>query len=264
MVDKQFVEEIQKIVRQAGQFILRESISFDKTKIHNKNDFDLVSYVDIETEKKLIHLLSNLMSEAGIIAEEAHFSNSQKEWNWIIDPLDGTTNFTRALPLYAISVGLAYKNNLQAGVVFNIPLNEMFWAIRDKGAYLNNQSVRISNTSDLSSSLIATGFSVSHFDKTDIHLSVLKEIITRSLGVRRMGVASIDLCYVACGKFDGFFEWYLNSWDVAAGSLIAQEAGAIVSDFSGQNNFLFGKEILAAQPNIYQQLITIIQKKLSL
>lgn len=258
MLDKAFIQQIQSIILEAGKFVLQEYHRFDKTNIQHKNTFDLVSYVDIETEKFLVEKLALLMPEAGFIAEEQH-TNSDKEWNWIIDPLDGTTNFTRQLPVFAISVALAHRQGIYTGFVFNIPANELFYAVKNQGAFLNDTPIKVAQNKTLSESLIATGFSVSIFEKVDIHLKVVKEIITHSLGVRRMGAAAVDLCYVACGRFDAFFEWYLNPWDVAAGSLIAQEAGAIVTDFSGLNNYLYGKEILAAQPFVHSDILLTIK-----
>lgn len=258
MFNPSFLHQVQEIILQAGQYIQQETKNFDPTHIQHKNTFDLVSYVDIQTEQFLIQELSNLLPDAGFIAEESD-NDSRKEWNFIIDPLDGTTNFTRHLPSYAISVALAHHQQVQAGWVYNIPCQEFFYAVKNQGAYLNRQKISVSTNKIIAESLIATGFSVSVFDKAEIQLRIIKELIQQSLGIRRIGAAAVDLCYVAAGRFDGFFEWYLNPWDVAAGSLIAQEAGAIVSDFSGQNNFLFNKEIIAAQPHIYKQLLQIIQ-----
>ncbi|GIV26556.1 MAG: inositol monophosphatase [Bacteroidia bacterium] len=258
-ITSQFLETVQDIVLQAGKKIAKEREIFESKKIQHKSSFDLVSYVDIETEKFLINELTKLNSSIGFIAEESH-QYHPKEWNWIIDPLDGTTNFTRQLPAYAISVALAHHKDIKYGWVYNIPANELFFAENNNGAYLNANKISVAQNSKLADCLIATGFSVSKFDKVDIHLNVVKEIIQNSLGIRRMGAAAVDLCYVACGRFDAFFEWYLNPWDVAAGSLIAQEAGAIVSDFSCGKNFLYGKEILTAQPLIYQDILHIIQK----
>ncbi|GAB4199114.1 MAG: inositol monophosphatase family protein [Bacteroidia bacterium] len=258
MFDQSFIKKLHAIVRQAGKFILEESKNFDKSNIQHKNTYDLVSYVDIQTEKYLTEQLSCLFSEAGFLAEETH-PHSEKEWLWIIDPLDGTTNFTRQLPAFAISVALAHQNQIQLGIVYNIPTDELFFAVKNQGAFLNNQKISVANNSTFASSLIATGFSVSRFDKVHAHLSIVEHIITHSLGIRRMGAAAVDLCYVACGRLDGFFEWYLNTWDVAAGALIANEAGAVVSDFSGKDNYLYGKEIVAAQPLIYKELLSIIQ-----
>ncbi len=259
-MDKSLIKNVEHIVKEVGNFILQESTQFDKNKIQNKNLYDLVSYVDIEAEKKLIEFLSKLLPEAGFITEETK-TNHTKQLNWIIDPLDGTTNFTRNLSPYAISVALADNDDILSGIVYNIPMNEMFIGIKNNGAYLNNQKISVANNPSLSKSLIVTGFSVSNFSKVHAHLAIVKEIITHSLGVRRLGSAAVDLCYVACGKFDGFFEWHLNAWDVAAGSLIAKEAGAIVSDFSGEKNYMSKKEILAAQPNVFEELLSIIQSK---
>lgn len=261
MIDDDLIQKIKSVIYSAGHFVLQESRCFDKNKIQHKNTFDLVSYVDIETEKYLKKHFIELLPDSGFIAEEEN-QTSDKEWTWIIDPLDGTTNFTRQLPSYAISVALIQHNIIHAGFVFNIPSNEFFYAVKNKGSFLNDEKNQLAENLSLKDALIATGFSVTKFDKLNQHLSVVKEIITHSLGIRRMGAAAVDLCYVACGRTDAFFEWYLNPWDVAAGVLIAQEAGAIVSDFSGTNNYLYGNEIIAAQPTIYPQILSIIQKNI--
>ncbi len=258
-ITSQLLDTVKNLILQAGQKIAIEQQKFDAKNIQHKTTFDLVSYVDIETEKFLIQELSKLNASIGFIAEE-NTQYTQKEWNWIIDPLDGTTNFTRQLPSYAISVALAHQKNIMYGWVYNIPTNELFFAEKNNGAYLNTKKISVACNTKLSDCLIATGFSVSKFDKVEIHLNVVKDLIQNSLGIRRMGAAAVDLCYVACGRFDGFFEWHLNPWDVAAGAIIALEAGAIVTDFSAEKNFLFGKEIIAAQPLIYQDLLQIIQK----
>jgi len=262
MISSNVIDKVENIIREASEFVRNETRHFQEEKIQHKSSFDLVSYVDVQTQQFLINNFSKLLPNAGFIAEEEHIQ-STKEWNWIIDPLDGTTNFTRQLPSYAISVALAKEKEIRYGWVLNIPMNEFFSAIKGDGAFLNKSKIRVSNKQNFQDALFATGFSVSVFDDVDVQLSVVKEIITHSLGIRRMGAAAVDLCYVACGKFDGFFEWHLNPWDVAAGALIAEEAGAKVSDFSGHSNYLFGKQIIAAQPNIYPQLLSIIQNKMS-
>lgn len=260
MQEKSLVKAVEDRVREVGLFILQESSTFDASKIQTKSPYDLVSYVDLESEKRLIEKLSQLLPEAGFITEETHL-HSSKSLNWIIDPLDGTTNFTRKLPTYAVSVALIEGQNILLGVVFNIPMNEMFIGIQGQGSFLNGEKISVAHNASLSRSLIVTGFSVSQFDKLNLHISVMKKIITRSLGVRRLGAAAVDLCYVACGKFDAFFEWYLNPWDVAAGAIIAREAGAIVSDFSGKDTYLYNKEILASQPFIFDEMLQIIQNQ---
>ncbi len=258
MIDKSFALNINAIIKEVGAFIQNESKTFNTSKIQNKSSFDLVSYVDIESEKKLMTSLNNLLPEAGFIAEETPIN--KREWNWIIDPLDGTTNFTRNLPAYAISVALEHNNEIEFGAVYNIPTNELFYAIKNNGAFLNNTIIQASNNTLFANCLIATGFSVSKFDKTEKQLKVIEYIVKNSLGIRRMGAAAVDLCYTACGRFDAFFEWHLNPWDVAAGALIAKEANAVVTDFSNQNNWLFGQEILAAQTNIHKQVLSIINQ----
>jgi len=261
MISSNIIDKVENIIREAGEWVLNETQHFQEEKIQHKSSFDLVSYVDVHTQQFLINNFSKLLPNVGFIAEEEH-THSIKEWNWIIDPLDGTTNFIKQLPCYAISVALAKEKEVRYGWVLNVPMNEFFSAIKGDGAFLNKNKIKVSSKLNFEDALFATGFSVSVFENLDIQLSVVKEIITQSLGIRRMGAAAVDLCYVACGKFDGFFEWHLNPWDVAAGSLIAEEAGAKVSDFSGYSNYIFGKEIIAAQPNIYSQMLTIIQNNI--
>ena len=177
---------------------------------------------------------------------------------WIIDPLDGTTNFIHAVPAFSVSVALEKDGELLIGIVYEINLDECFYAWKNGGAYLNGKKISVTGGSSLKGSLIATGFPYKEFSQMDRFFFTLKFLFNKTHGVRRLGSAAVDLAYVACGRFDGFFEYNLNPWDVAGGGLIVREAGGKVTDFSGGQNFLFGKEIIACNPNIYGEFLDVV------
>ena len=254
------LEQTIDIVKEVSSFIETESKHFDINRIEKKGFNDLVSYVDKEAEKRLVRKLSQVLPDAGFIAEEGTSSVRSDEYNWIIDPLDGTTNFTHGLPVYAISVALVHKNDLILGVVNEINRKECFSAIKGQGAKLNGASISVSEIDTLGESLMATGFPYYNFDDMQKYLSILNDLMQSTHGLRRMGSAAVDLAYVACGRFEGFFEYNLNAWDVAAGALIVQEAGGQVSDFGGNSNYLFGREIIAAGPT-HGSLLQTIQNR---
>jgi len=253
-----------RIVEEVGGFIAVERKTFSEKDILAKDTNDLVSYVDKQAESQLMEKLQRLVPEAGFIAEESSPNASPKELNWIIDPLDGTTNFIHNMPVYAISVALANKEEILLGVVFNIPQNEMFYAQKDGNAFLNGKQISISKHDKLANCLIATGFPVKDFARMQGFQNSTEYFMRNTRGLRRLGAAAVDLCYVACGRFDGFFEYNLNAWDVAAGALIVERAGGKVSDFSGGKNYLFGKEIVAASGNIFTEFQQIIDRELNL
>lgn len=249
-----------EIVKKAGEFIQQQLNNFNDSHIEIKGLNQLVSFVDIETEKFLVKELGKLIPNSSFITEEKTVEeNKNAEYCWIIDPLDGTTNFLHKLPVYSISVALMHQNILQIGIVYEINRNEIFNAILNNGAYLNNNPIQISQNKDLSQSLIATGFPYYDFEKMDAYLNILRELMKSTHGLRRMGSAAVDLAYTAAGRFEGFFEYSLAPWDVAAGILIAQEAGAKVYDFNGGSNYLFGKEIIACSPSIEKEFLTLIK-----
>lgn len=254
------LEQTTEIIKEVSSFIETESKHFDINSIEKKGFNDLVSYVDKEAEKSLVRKLSQVLPDAGFIAEEGTSSVRSDEYNWIIDPLDGTTNFTHGLPVYAISVALVHKNDLILGVVNEINRKECFSAIKGQGAKLNGASISVSEIDTLGESLMATGFPYYSFDDMQKYLSILNDLMQSTHGLRRMGSAAVDLAYVACGRFEGFFEYNLNAWDVAAGALIVQEAGGQVSDFGGNSNYLFGREIIAAGPT-HGSLLQTIQNR---
>lgn len=240
-------QHVMTLCHDVGEFIRTEGISFNKESIQKKEGFNnLVSYVDQESEKKLVQTLSRLIPGSGILGEEGSSVPSTNGYLWIIDPLDGTTNFTHGLPPFAISIGLTHEDKTVLGVVYEVTRKEMFHAIEGKPAYCNDQVIRASKVSTLNESLFATGFPYYDFPKMDAYLSIIRKFLRQSHGVRRLGSAATDLAYVAAGRFEGFFEYNLNPWDVAAGAYIVQQAGGTVTDFKGGTNYLYGREICAA------------------
>lgn len=254
--------EVIRLSRDVGAFIERECYSFDRSRIEQKEGFNnLVSYVDKESERRLVTRLRELVPQAGFITEEGTVEQArEQEYNWIIDPLDGTTNFLHGLPVFAISIALMHHKKIVLGVVYEINRQECFHAVAGEPARCNDQAISASPARTLGESLLATGFPYYHFEKRDEYLAIIKEFLERTHGVRRIGSAAVDLAYVACGRFEGFFEYNLNAWDVAAGTFILQQAGGTVSDFSGGDNFLFGGELCSANAYIHAEMLSVIQK----
>ncbi|MDD4968449.1 MAG: inositol monophosphatase family protein [Paludibacter sp.] len=243
---RQLCELTCEIARSAGKFMAGERKSFDISMIETKGLHDLVSYVDKESEKQIIEQLSKILPESGFIAEEGTSSKHGERYNWVIDPLDGTTNFIQGVPIYAVSIGLMDGDELVVGVVYEVGLDECFYAWKEGGAYLNGKAIRVSERDNIHDALLATGFPYNDFSKLDEYLELLKWTMTNARGVRRLGSAATDLAYVACGRFDSFWEYDLKPWDVAAGALIVREAGGVVTDFKGGKDYIFGGEIIAS------------------
>ncbi|ARS37003.1 inositol monophosphatase family protein [Pontibacter actiniarum] len=252
------------LCRSVGTFISQEGERFDRSKVEMKGFNDLVSYVDKEAEKQLVDGLQSILPEAGFITEEGTATTRGERYNWVIDPLDGTTNFTHSLPVYCVSVGLLDGDKVVLGTVYDPNRDECFWAYKGGGAYCNDTAIKVSDAPALKDGLIATGFPYHDFGLTQQYLQVLGSFMSKSHGVRRMGSAAIDLVYVACGRFEGFFEYNLNPWDVAAGAVIVQEAGGRVSKFTEDGDFVFGREIIASNGHVHpemQQTIAEFWKK---
>lgn len=261
MIDLAQMEmDVIELSSEVAHFIGKEAKNFDKNKIEHKNSSNnLVSYVDKEAEKRLVKALKVILPGSGFLAEEGTSLEGSTEYRWIIDPLDGTTNFTHGLPPFAVSIGLAHKNKMVLGVVHEVSKMECFSATEDGPASCNGVEITISDTQSLNESLLATGFPYYHFDKREEYLEIIKTFLEVTHGVRRLGSAATDLAYVACGRMDGFFEYNLNPWDVAAGSLIVERAGGKVTDFKGGNDFLYGGEICAAGA-IQPEMVEVIKK----
>lgn len=251
-------DQLIELTREVKNYIKQEAEGFSKKDIELKGKNDLVSYVDKTAEKKLVDGCRKIFADAGFIAEEGTAEKGDR-YNWIIDPLDGTTNFTHGLPIYAVSVALAEGNDLLLGVVYEVNLDECFHAVKGKGAFLNGTPISVSPVKNLSESLVATGFPYHEFTKMEDYLNMLNHFMRNTHGVRRMGSAAVDLVYVACGRFEGFFEYNLKPWDIAAGALIVMEAGGKVTDFNNENNYLFGGSVVAANA-VHQEIQDLIGK----
>jgi len=251
---KTLCPDVVELIREVGIQIKIEEQRISEKDIEVKSLNSLVSYVDKMAEKQLVEGLNDLLPEAGFIAEEGTSSKKGERFNWIIDPLDGTTNFLHKLPVYSVSVALQEKDEMVLGVVFEINRDECFYAWKNGGAFLNNRSIKVSSNNQLKNSLLATGFPYYDYERVDAYFSLLKDLAHNCRGIRRMGSAAVDLVYVACGRFDAFFEYSLHPWDVAAGALIVQEAGGKIADFSAEGNWLHGKEIMACNAGVHKAL----------
>ena len=226
--------------------------------IKKKGEIDLVTEADIRSEKAIVEILRENFPDDGFMTEESAAIAGVSERVWIVDPLDGTTNYAHSFPFFAVSIALQVKGEIVIGSVFNPILGELFQATKGQGATLNGLSIRVTPTTLLKESLLATGFPYNiHKDYRDV-LNIFEQMLTRAQGVRRPGSAAIDLCYVACGRFDGFWEQGLNPWDTAAGSLIVQEAGGMVSGYKGEAYSPYRKTILAANPHIHKEMLKVM------
>jgi len=248
------------IVRLTGNFIRKEAMQFDLNKIEYKGLNDMVSYVDKTAEQKLVQNLDKLIPDAGFLTEEQTINREGKIYKWIIDPLDGTTNFIHGIPTYAVSVAL-YEDNLPVvGVVYEINRGEMFYSYKGGPALLNKKEIAVSQNPNLGASLLATGFPYYQFEDQQKYLQLLSEMMQKCHGVRRIGAAAVDLAYVACGRFDAFFEYNLQKWDFAAGCFIIQQAGGQVFDFSGGDDYFEKREILATNTLLTAEMLDAIKR----
>jgi myo-inositol-1(or 4)-monophosphatase len=251
--------EVKSLAIDTGSFILNERKRFSSEDIQSKGVHNYVTYVDTTSEEKLVTGLKILLPEAGFIAEEGTTVTKGERFNWIVDPLDGTTNFIHGLPPYAISIALADKDEIILGVVYEITFNECFYAWKGSPAFMNGREINVSKTDKVSKSLIATGFPYTNFERIEPFMQSMRFFMKNSHGVRRLGSAATDMAYVACGRFEAFYEYGLSPWDVAAAALIIRQAGGKVCDFSGGDNWLFGKEIVTSNNEIYDEIREIIR-----
>ena len=249
-----------KAARAAGAIINRGSQDLDLLKVTAKGPNDFVSEVDQAAESAIIETLLTAYPGHAILAEESgrEHGAQNSEFCWIIDPLDGTTNFLHGLPMYAVSIALAFRGVVQQAVVYDPTRNDLFYASRGRGAFLNDKRLRVSKRTRLADCLIGTGFPFRKGDNLQRYLKMFETVMSACGGLRRPGAAALDLCYVAAGWYDGFFETGLSPWDLAAGSLIITEAGGLVGNFTGEADFLFQREIVAGNPKIYGQLVALL------
>ncbi len=249
-----------KAARAAGSIINRAALDLEVLKVGSKGPNDFVTEVDQAAEQAIIDILLEAYPGHGILAEESGRSQGSKnsEFTWIIDPLDGTTNFVHGFPVYAVSIALAHRNVVQQAVVYDPTRNDMFYASRGRGSFVNDRRLRVSKRTRLSDSLVGTGFPFRKGDNFKRYVKMFEEIMQSCAGLRRPGAAALDLCYVAAGYYDGFFETGLNPWDVAAGSLIITEAGGLIGNFTGESDYLYQREVVAGNPKVYGQLVQIL------
>ena len=249
-----------KAARAAGAIINRGSQDLDLLKVTAKGPNDFVSEVDQAAEAAIIEILLTAYPGHAILAEESgrEHGAQNSEFCWIIDPLDGTTNFLHGLPVYAVSIALAFRGVVQQAVVYDPTRNDLFYASRGRGAFLNDKRLRVSKRARLADCLIGTGFPFRKGDNLQRYLKMFETVMSACAGLRRPGAAALDLCYVAAGWYDGFFETGLSPWDLAAGSLIITEAGGLVGNFTGEADFLYQREIVAGNPKVYGQLVGLL------
>jgi myo-inositol-1(or 4)-monophosphatase len=251
-----------KAARRAGAIINRASDNLDALTVRHKSLNDLVSEVDRAAENAIIESLRSVYPDHAILAEESGASGDS-EYVWIIDPLDGTTNFLHGFPVYAVSIALAHKGQVQHGVVYDPVHNDLYTASRGSGAYLNDRRLRVSKRDKLIDGLIGTGFPFRISAEIDAYTAMFKDLTTKTAGIRRPGAAALDLASVAAGRLDGFWEIGLSPWDMAAGTLLVSEAGGLVGDLQGESNYMESGCIMAGNPKIFAQLLQVIKPHLT-
>lgn len=253
-------KDVRSIVLETARYIESELRPNSGIPKEAKGRHNYVTYVDKNAEKLLVEKLSELLPESGFIAEEGTSDKKGERYNWVIDPIDGTTNYIHGLPPFAISVGLMEDEEVVVGVIYEIGLHECFYAWKDGPAFLNNEEIHVTDTSKVSDALIATGFPYTDYKYLDGFMESIRYFMKNSHGLRRLGSAATDIAYTACGRFDGFYEYGLHPWDVAAGSLILKQAGGKVGNFDGEQDYLFSEEIIATNLAIFNEFQQVIRK----
>ena len=247
-----------KAARRAGSIIMRYSTQLDRLTVESKGRNDFVTEVDRMAESEIINVIRSAYPDHAILAEESG-EQAGNNYLWMIDPLDGTTNYLHAFPQFAVSIALLHKGKLDQAVVFDPLRNELFTSSRGTGAQLNDRRIRVSQIQALQYALLGTGFPFKSQESLDLWIKTFRNLLPKSSGVRRAGSAALDLAYVACGRLDGFWEFGLKPWDMAAGCLLIQEAGGLVADISGLEDCLMRGNILAGNPRIYKEMLRSIQ-----
>lgn len=251
-----------KAARRAGNLIHRAADNIDHLTVTKKSHADFVSEVDRAAERIIIETLLEAYPGHAILAEESG-AQGDSEFVWIIDPLDGTTNFLHGIPQYAVSIALQQNGVLTQAVVYDPTKNDLFTATRGRGAFLNDKRIRVSKRRELTDSLIGTGFPYTRFEHMDAYMAIFQDLMQKTAGLRRPGAASLDLAWTAAGRYDGFFETGLKPWDIAAGCLLITEAGGIVSDLAGNPNQLKSGHICGGNPDIHSLLLKTIAPHLT-
>jgi myo-inositol-1(or 4)-monophosphatase len=251
--------DLEKLTRQTcnlaintGKFLKEEILRLRSSDVELKSFNNFVTYVDRESESRIVEHLEKILPGSGFIAEENPALKTE-ELNWVIDPLDGTTNYIHGVPMYCVSIGLMDQHELLAGVVYEVNLEECYYTWKGAPSYKNGEVIKVSGTRKVSDSLFATGFPYHDYGRMEEYLGIFRHLMKHSRGIRRLGSAAADLAYVAAGRYDGFYEYGLSAWDVAAGALLVKNAGGCVTDFRNDENFIFGKEIIATNSLIHNE-----------
>ncbi|MDO4180656.1 MAG: inositol monophosphatase family protein [Bacteroidales bacterium] len=258
---EQITIKVREIALQAGAFLRNERKDFDRGKVKEKNAHDYVSYVDKESERRIVSQLRELLPEAGFIAEEGSGSLTDETYCWLVDPLDGTTNFIHDNAPYCVSIALRDSQELLVGVVYEVCRDELFWTYKGAPSYLNGKEIHVSNVGDMDKAFIALGFPYNSAAYKPMAERIVHELYGNVGGLRLQGAAAAELCYVATGRFEARIEGFLGPWDIAAGSIILKNAGGRVTDFEGGEDFYSGREVLATNGKIHTELLKVVGKR---
>jgi len=248
-----------RAARRAGSIINRAALDGSGYEVRSKRLNDFVTRVDHAAEEAIIETVRKAYPDHAVLAEESGTTAGHAEYQWVIDPLDGTTNFIHGFPQYCVSIAIRHREALAHGVIYDPLKNELFTASKGRGAFLNDRRMRVSKCLRLSDALVGTGFPFKEVSRLELYTNQLKQMMQKSAGVRRAGAAALDLAYVACGRLDAFWELGLSPWDMAAGALMIQEAGGLVGDLHGEDGYLECGEICAATPKVFPQLLEILK-----
>ena len=257
---KELLDNLKKEVIRVGDFMESHFGQVGQSDVEEKGKNSLVSFVDKEAEKMLVSFCEQAVPDCGFITEEETVNKTGERYNWIIDPLDGTTNYLYGIPTFAVSIALQENGKTILGMVYEVIRKECFYSIRGEAAFLNDQQIHVSDRKGIDTALIATGFPYSEFEFVDRQMQFMKTLIHEARGIRRIGTAAVDLVYVACGRFDVYFEAKLNPWDVAAGMFIVEQAGGKLSDFEGNYPGISGREVIASSANMSDEFMQIFKK----
>jgi myo-inositol-1(or 4)-monophosphatase len=255
---KHITAQVETLSKEIGNWMKAQTtVSENIAEVKSENN--LVTYVDKESERRFVEGLKHILPEAGFVAEEGTGAPAASGLNWVIDPLDGTTNFVHGMPVWCTSIGLCQGNEAIVGVIYDPSSNECFTAWKGGGAFLNGQPIRISTIPSLEQSLFATGFPYDDFGREEAYIALFRDMMRSTRGLRRLGSAALDMAWTACGRLEGFYEYGLNPWDVAAGAIIVQEAGGMVTEFNGGDNFIFGEDLVCTNTIVHSEMLYVIK-----
>jgi len=257
------IDTVCKAAREGGRILLSHYNNIDSISIDTKKANDFVTSADRASEKAIVEILKDNFPDHNIMAEEGEWDNNSSSLQWIIDPLDGTNNYIHSFPVFAISIALEVQKEIVLGVVYDPLRDEIFTAEKGKGAFLNGRKIEVSKRGNLKHALVATGFPFKWPEYFDIYMECFCHMFKHISDMRRTGAASLDICYTSCGRCDAYWELGLSPWDIAAGSIIAKEAGAVITDFNGEYNHVYSGKVLVANKEIHSRLLEIIKKYFS-